>query len=400
MHNKNLALEGLRGVASLVVILSHAAFGFLPYLHTGNPSDLRMAQEEWLFISPFRFIYSGELAVCIFFVLSGYVLARRFLSAHDVAVLEAAASKRWFRLGIPVAAAVLCGYLIMKTQGVPPIDPALPPTFPWACYHFQPSLWAALSDAAYRALLFPGGDNYDYVLWTIRFELYGSFFLFSFLALFGRLPRCWFSALVAMVVFVLMTLNDSLGPFLAMFLIGAVINYARWPQRAWLSYVAFALGLFIGGYDWNSPIYSPLVKAAGILTANLHIALNWPMFFRTIGALLIVLAVSSHTSLGVFFSTRLITRLGRLSFGVYLLHSIILASIGARVFTALHERIGYIESASVATATTIAATIAVSEIFARLIDEPAIRASNTFGRFISDAIARLAAGRQPQTEPQ
>src|SRR5688500_2661414 len=63
------ALDGLRGVASLIVVLSHSA-AFL-YLDLGRPSGplggiLKLSG------------HAGQLAVVLFFVLSGFVLYLAF----------------------------------------------------------------------------------------------------------------------------------------------------------------------------------------------------------------------------------------------------------------------------------------------------------------------------------
>lgn len=113
------ALDGLRGVAAFAVLLSHCAFAFLPYLHTGNPAQLRYAWEESVFNSPFYLYYSGGFAVSLFFVLSGFVLARKFLLRGNIDDLRASAQKRYARLGIPVLGSVLLGYLLMSLQAIP-----------------------------------------------------------------------------------------------------------------------------------------------------------------------------------------------------------------------------------------------------------------------------------------
>ncbi|WP_181880898.1 acyltransferase family protein [Crenobacter cavernae] len=92
----------MRGWAALMVILSHGALTFFPFLHSGERPEMKTPMEAWIYDSPLAFVYSGTAAVCIFFALSGYILARRILAAPDVT--RAATSmlvKRYCRCSCP-----------------------------------------------------------------------------------------------------------------------------------------------------------------------------------------------------------------------------------------------------------------------------------------------------------
>lgn len=71
MINKNLAAEGLRGIACIIVVLSHLSLTFFPQLHNyfsqeNFPSSDFLAS---MHNSPFLFFISGTGAVYIFFIL-------------------------------------------------------------------------------------------------------------------------------------------------------------------------------------------------------------------------------------------------------------------------------------------------------------------------------------------
>jgi peptidoglycan/LPS O-acetylase OafA/YrhL len=114
---KNFALEGLRGMASLNVVIGHFLFVFFPYL--GN--DIRpypgLAAKYWfeevLRFPPFTFFYPADAAVSVFFVLSGYVLTQNFYETGRNEVLRAAASKRYLRLVLPALVSVIFAWLLL-----------------------------------------------------------------------------------------------------------------------------------------------------------------------------------------------------------------------------------------------------------------------------------------------
>src|SRR6185369_12561088 len=95
-----LHLDGLRGWAALFVILHHLELGFFPALKGTNDGVSPV-------LGPFSFIVDGPLAVAIFFLLSGIVLAEAVQAAvHRQGSanvgLTSLVIKRWLRLGLPI----------------------------------------------------------------------------------------------------------------------------------------------------------------------------------------------------------------------------------------------------------------------------------------------------------
>jgi peptidoglycan/LPS O-acetylase OafA/YrhL len=103
------ALDGLRGLAAVVVLLSHVVLASVVAL--GNPSYLGGAASggwRWAMNSPLAIVWAGSELVVVFFVLSGFVLTRaacRDGGARWRAVPYLVA--RLVRLYVPVWGAVL-----------------------------------------------------------------------------------------------------------------------------------------------------------------------------------------------------------------------------------------------------------------------------------------------------
>ena len=239
---KTLSLEGLRGVAAMSVVFSHCVFSFYPFLQTGDPIDLRSRFEPMVLNGGGRVFYNGTFAVGVFFVMSGYVLTRRFMLDGDQRSLQEGASKRYFRLGPPVLASVLlCCSLMMA--GLYPANVEL--RFLADAYRTPPSWLEALQDGLYRSLVF-GNSTYNYVLWTIRSEFVGSLMLFAFLSLFGRLRWSGFIAVLAGAA-LLAVAPGADGVLYCLFLVGAYLHRLKMPRSPAGGFALALIGLYFGG---------------------------------------------------------------------------------------------------------------------------------------------------------
>src|SRR4249920_301079 len=93
-------MDGLRGVAAFVVVLHHFALTFRPELVAA--------------VSPLTLLFAGHFAVCIFFVISGFVLSYKFFETSRADVVTSGAVRRYFRLMPLVLTAVLISYLLLR----------------------------------------------------------------------------------------------------------------------------------------------------------------------------------------------------------------------------------------------------------------------------------------------
>ena len=105
------ALDGVRGVAACVVVISHLIAGFYPALFFGAPDEARFALQHAIANSPLFVLYSGTFAVYIFFVLSGFVIAASAMRTR--CGLLVLALTRYLRLAVPVLASVLLALALM-----------------------------------------------------------------------------------------------------------------------------------------------------------------------------------------------------------------------------------------------------------------------------------------------
>jgi peptidoglycan/LPS O-acetylase OafA/YrhL len=97
-------LDGLRGVAAIIVVVWHFAYAFVPErIGIVPPFD----PGAGIVGNPAFALLDGPGAVMLFFVLSGYVLPLAYFRSGRTEVVLRAVAKRWFRLvGLTLLAAV------------------------------------------------------------------------------------------------------------------------------------------------------------------------------------------------------------------------------------------------------------------------------------------------------
>jgi peptidoglycan/LPS O-acetylase OafA/YrhL len=249
--SKDVPLEAIRGVAAITVVSWHALLAFFPE----KSGEFKQFPDAASFagLPGFGLIY-GTAAITLFFVLSGYVLTRRYFETHDGAIILRGVLKRWPRLAGPVLVVVMASYALCALHAYFHVQAAEITKSAWLAHFggfvekpFAPSLLDALNQGVF-ATFFRGESYYDSSLWTMRYELGGSFLAFGIalaLGLFRGLSKYLAASALGLA---LIFLNFN-GPAYAPFVVGVGLAYflqkeAKWPPFAACGAVALAIYLF------------------------------------------------------------------------------------------------------------------------------------------------------------
>ncbi len=380
-------LNGLRGLAALVVVFHHFAYVFLVFATRGAGAN-HFAIEKTIYTTPLQLLVAGNFAVCIFFILSGYVLSYAFFQTGKTSVVQKAAVKRYFRLMPPILGSVLLAWAIIRL-GLNFSDGAAAISGSSWLANFWPrtvSLGEAVYYGAYGILVgnsSPGLLNN--ALWTMKVELIGSMLVFGFLGLFGKLRLRWLMyALLAMA-----TWNSYYLAFVLGIALCDVTNRSWSPkQLAWPITAGLALvGLWLGA--------APIPGA----TSTIYSSFGWPgadpnvVFILThiIGATMLLGAVVYSPVLKLVFASRPLRYLGKISFSMYLLHLLVLGTISSYMFTVLSVSHGYLLSLLVTGAAYLVIVTIAADIFTRHVDEPSVKLANWLQK-------RIMSPRRPSTD--
>ncbi len=99
---KQIYIEAVRGLAALLVVFTHFMMAFYPSAAYGAKYQAHGEWEKLFIQTPLSILLQGEFAVCLFFVLSGYVLSLPYFgpgSRDNNHLLAASIKQRPFRLG-------------------------------------------------------------------------------------------------------------------------------------------------------------------------------------------------------------------------------------------------------------------------------------------------------------
>jgi peptidoglycan/LPS O-acetylase OafA/YrhL len=297
--------DELRGIAALIVVLHHFdyAFRFVELLTS-------LFFKTALLDFPLNLLHNGRLAVYVFFMMSGYVLSYPFFRKGNLGFLSSSATKRYFRLGIPVFGSVMLSYFLLEWGLYKNVEVGKLIDCSWLSGFWDKG--ASFWDAVYISIFVNQGYYNAPVLWTISVEFYGSMMVFAFLSLFGKLKnRRW----LYIPLFFLLAKT-----FYVAFLIGlALCDFTHLGIHSKSQKIKMGLLIFLCG-------------------GSLFLPLSWKLMIHSINdmeiiyAVMIISLVLISENLKKILETRIPAFFGAISFSMYLLHPLVLGSFSCTVF--------------------------------------------------------------------
>ena len=355
LHSRYSALDGLRGIAALVVVVHHVLL-LSPSLAGAYRGERVEGWEAWLTYTPLHLVWAGGEAVLVFFVLSGFVLALPAAQGRPLA-WRAYYPQRLLRLYVPVFAAVVLA--LPQAMLLRPSEGASGSW--WWLAHADSG---GLRDAAQDATLVFGTHWLNSALWSLQWEVVFSLALPIFLLLLrARWSLIVGAALFALLAAGTLTGRDSLK-FLPMFALGVLL--CRHRDR--LSLIAKRHGivlLAVGAALLLTPWYEA-GTAAGFPFFGSAAALG----LKYIGALMVVVSFIAGPVARLTQSQRQVQWLGRRSFSLYLVHEPL--AVSAAFLTGS-------QAPWLLLLIAVPVSLVVAEVFGQLVEGPSHRLSRRVG---------------------
>lgn len=361
------SLDGLRGVAALIVVFYHLSLVARP----------EVSETAWraLTQSPLKLMFAGTEWVLVFFALSGLVVTLPALRPGFDWVRYY--PTRVLRLMLPVVAALAFAAALIA---VFPRDPSTMPEGSWmrSAQASEVTASAFLGEAS----LLQASYDINNVLWSLRWELFFSLLLpvFVWLAIRGR--RHW--PVVAAVSAVATIAGRVLGVdalvYYPVFLLGALAavridalrRVAATVRARWLWP---SLGVVAGVLLVLSWLARPVVPGGTVVADAL-----WGL--AGIGAALAVVLAIVWPALRRLLERPATLWLGRISFGLYLVHAPLIGTVGYLVGP---------DRWWLTVLVALPLSVAVAWAFHRWVERPTHRLARAGGEHVASFVRRVAA---------
>lgn len=381
-------LDGLRGLAALIVVVDHFAISFFPAaVDIDAPAHHAAAIESLIESTPLHLLVAGNFSVCIFFVLSGFVLSARFFKTKQRSVVVAYAIKRYWRLAVPVITSVMLAFLLIKLHVFSNNQLSYATGSAWLRRFWQtdPSFWQALYHGTIGVFISGKSDQFNTVLWTMKSELIGSFLVFIILYAVGKWRyRVLIYALLAILLF---------RTYYIAFLAGLVIcdyyhtgsgRLQTWLQKGWWIPLVL-ISLYLGSSPVDGLRHTPFQYLTPLMPLGLSVA----FVTHIVGAIGLVLAILYAPPLQRLLARKPMTYLGNLSFGLYLTHLFIIGSFSSLVFRSLLPHLSYGLSFVIMLIPSGLLIWLVAHLFMNYVDKSTIQLSTTFHKRVMNSYKLL-----------
>lgn len=396
---KYLHFEGLRGIAAVVVFLSHFKPTFCvdinkSFLDFIGVSDLQKRAFIENFLSLF---YDGYLPVFIFWFMSAYLISIKLFDNsknENNKYLVEATTKRYFRLAIPVFFSSLLCFILLKTHQFYNLELSKQiggnHQNDWLCLwnDFNPGIFHFLRTTIIEVFI-PGNSNYNLALWTMNAELLGSFLCFALFALIGKNKFRFIFYLVICIFFTIAGLREVSSYyfltnyyFYLIFMLGFMWCDAKYSSdegvylkekinKVFHSKITVLILLIIG---FGVTIFSDTVYP---LNKNIYYLFTFP-----VKAVAFTLLVNNFSSFKKLFSVKPLLFMGKISFSFYLLHIPLMFSLG--IYLYLYAGISSEYKVLMIFIILSVITVMLSYIFMKLVDKKAISISDRIGKYFAN----------------
>lgn len=376
--NHSLGLAAMRGIAAVGVLIYHSLL-VLPLAgeDTSNSRRINVFDDGLLREHLLLGLFNGRGLVVLFFVLSGCVLALSLdrKGRFGAANLPGYWLRRGFRLYPLLIVAATFGALLQWWAGQDP----LPYASDWANWHYSVprdeivAAWAKNAAGISSSLNSPA--------WSIRVELLASF-VFPLLFIMTLKPAL---AMVGITACLLLMFGLPLQPhhriyvhiFLFSFLLGALVP--RYGGR-----LADAFGGLgpLARYSYLLALALVFMFARRLIDPE-QFAPKPVIIIESLVATVFV-SLALYRSVPGFMTGRLVQALGRISYGIYLFHLIVLFALVNLLLPALPPAIGEraLLVSSLLALATLVVTLPLAWLLYGLIEAPLQRIGNRLGASI------------------
>lgn len=366
------SLDSLRGLAALAVLLGHSV-GTMAW-----PMSLK-----WTSIPMVNILFDGRSAVTMFFVLSGFVLARPYLTPVGPSARKLFVPtfyvRRFTRIWIPWFC-VFCLSALAKTYFFK-AHTTIPPTSEWlqGFWHFPLTLSSVLRQCAF--VLHESGQLLLPQDWSLGVELKGSALIPLFLFLLRRHILFLLGFALLLLVFL------PTGAYYVSFVLGVLS--ARYCNRTGSPMGSLGFGPKCGILIAGLLLYQSRLVATHFMEVTLSVEKSvWCL--TSAGCVLILGATLSSRRIQAALTYSAMVFLGRISYSLYLIQFIVLLCLVPPMIHGLN--MAGLQQGAVLLALTVCFSVVVTVAFAaisfRIFEAPSIQCGHWLNKVLQDKLRK------------
>jgi peptidoglycan/LPS O-acetylase OafA/YrhL len=328
-------LDGLRGILCLVVVFSHSIL----MGKSNHEQTFSIFFRPWIHHSPLRLLVAGEFAVAGFFVLSGCVLVRRYFEYSDNGtILISGLIRRFPRLFIPSTVAMFVYYAVLHFR-------------PWYGFNECHEIGEGSVETAKIGMGYVLLNSFGQYLWmpalytiqwTMQVEFICSIFVYGLAFLVTRHKIRQYRIIIYVVLIFILPIAwlashgriPRIVQYIQPFIFGLLLSdldasgflNRLHTTKAYLSMLVNGSLLVLTIYFGSYPVFNTdVVNGSGTLWSPFGWMFGW--FWISFGGFCLLLLALICKPFQNFLSTKPVHLLGKISFGIYLTHYIILCLV-------------------------------------------------------------------------
>lgn len=311
-------IQGLRGIACLIVLMGHSVACIFPAIYFGNSYQQHSQVEAFIHKTPLNVLFNGSAMVMVFFIISGYLIGQKKESLNIVNFII----KRYIRYLPMVSISIISSAIVMSLQAVNSLRLA---KYSYAgkyvnlYNHFPPTIFGkngVLIEIFVKTFLV--GSNYCNVLWYISVAFWGDI-VFAFLLNYLNNKKYKKTILRIIIAFLWIA---GIGVWQLQYVSGIAMGILIAEQDVSLdglkSCCCFLIGVLLLSFEDKG--------AAGIY-APLRDISKWIVPIWCIGGGMALIGIMQNERICKLFRTKLLMCFGKYSFAIYALQWPIIVSM-------------------------------------------------------------------------
>lgn len=352
------SLEGLRGIAALMVLFSHLGVMFYPAYYWGGAEEIgRHCEfiEYYLGQTPLSFLFAGHSAVMIFFVLTGFGSFMVCDKGREQCVKYA--SLRFFKLAVLLILSTIVIWALFRLGLVYYNDIVGYTCSPWI------EGWGNSFDhnilKAFLGNWFTVAAAYNPVLWTMPYIFISSVICVVCYMLWGDLKRGYAVPVCVGTCFVIFGMKNYVACMIGYLL---AYHYKHKPAKrinVLLGGFLLLLAVFLCGYPME-------IQSSWILYRFLP--KQYVVYYHMLGASLLIYVSLYCSPIQKIMESKPFFALGKYSMSIFVAHFAILVSLSSYLFNRLIDQYPYNTAAAIVWVVTVLATCIAAVLLKRVID--------------------------------